>query len=87
MAGFTRVEIRPSGEGELVILGRHPDYRARGLGEHLLDEGLRMLADRGVTRFQLEVAATNEKALGLYRRAGFDVKRSMTTYRMDLKAS
>jgi [ribosomal protein S18]-alanine N-acetyltransferase len=46
-------------------------YRRRGIAEHLLREALRQAGVRTAT---LEVRRSNDAALGLYRKLGFDVR-------------
>lgn len=84
VAGFVRVFLEPSGTGWIQTLGRHPDFSGAGLGPVLLAEGLHMLAERQAGPIRLEVAVENERALGLYQRAGFAVVRSTSTWRQRL---
>lgn len=77
VAGYLRVE-RDGDAGHIASLGRHPDYRGAGLGEHLIEEALRLLA--GVGTLVLEVAARNERALALYRRYGFRESASLEVW-------
>jgi ribosomal-protein-alanine N-acetyltransferase len=51
----------------------HPGRRRRGVGTALLRGALRAWSDRGARRATLEVAASNEPALRLYRGLGFAV--------------
>jgi ribosomal protein S18 acetylase RimI-like enzyme len=72
IAGLVRVSAS-NGSGEVRILGRAPPYRGRGLGRLLLDRALRLLAAAGARAVTLEVAATNVRALALYRAFAFEV--------------
>ena len=47
------------------------DYRGKGLGERLTKEVLRMASEAGMTRIELQVFATNARAIALYRKLGF----------------
>ena len=85
VAGVLRVELRPSGAGEIILLGRHPAHRGEGLGPYLLKEAMRLLWERGARRFQLEVAATNRKAIRLYEGEGFSSDRTTSVYRLPRK--
>lgn len=71
IAGFACVLMRADAVGFVQMLGRHPDYRGRGLGPCLLTHAMQRLAGLGAPTFSLEVAATNDAALDLYRRHGF----------------
>lgn len=59
------------GEGHVNTIGREPAWRGRGLGPLALAEAIRVLRAHGATRVTLGVAATNERALDLYRGFGF----------------
>lgn len=79
-AGFVLSEDRPPREGEtaeregwVAVLGVVGPYRRRGLGRTLLLDSVKWLEDRGVMKIRLLVDAENEKALGMYRSAGFEV--------------
>ncbi len=80
VVGFVRVELDADGTGRIQMLCRHPEVRGTGLGPRLLAEGLCLLSKRGAGRISLEVAARNERALELYRRTGFEVVRSNSTW-------
>ena len=58
--------------GDVRLIGVLPDWRGRGLGRELLRWAVAELRLRGAGRIQLSVEAENERALGLYRRAGFE---------------
>lgn len=53
-------------EGEIYVIGVSPDFAGQGLGSALLDEGIRLLVLRGVTRISLYVEADNQHAVRLY---------------------
>jgi ribosomal protein S18 acetylase RimI-like enzyme len=72
IAGLVRVSASER-RGEVRVLGRAPAYRGRGLGRLLLDRALRLLAAAGARAVTLEVAATNARALSLYRAFAFEV--------------
>ena len=48
-----------------------PTLQGRGIGRDILRRVCRSLSDDGTTRVGLEVATTNERALGLYTSLGF----------------
>ena len=58
--------------GDVRLIGVLPEWRGRGLGRELLRWAVAELRLRGAGRIQLSVEAENERALGLYRRAGFE---------------
>lgn len=59
----------------------HPAYRGRGLSKRLAEASSRILKDRGVSEYVLEVLVKNEKACDLYLRDGFIVSRRFHCYR------
>jgi ribosomal protein S18 acetylase RimI-like enzyme len=79
VAGAVRLAV-DGREGEVRVLGRHPSHRGRGLGRVILDHGLRVLADFSVDAVTLEVTATNENALALYRSYDFEVVTRVSHY-------
>ena len=61
--------------GEVADLHRlvvAPPYRRRGLGMALVRSGLRAVQQLGARAAMLEVAYTNEPAIALYQRLGFE---------------
>lgn len=60
-------------EGHLLDLAVTPDERGTGLGRKLVWELAADAARAGASRLTLEVAASNDIALALYRSCGFDV--------------
>lgn len=60
--------------GEVADLHRivvAPQWRRQGIAAQLLSAGLDWARQRGVREVLLEVAHTNQAAIGLYRRFGF----------------
>ena len=55
-------------------IGLLPTYRGRGLGKLLFQKCVRLAAQAGLTRVELEAREDNESALALYRRLGFSVE-------------
>lgn len=68
--GWVFVTSGPAG-GVVRNLGRDPSVRGQGLGDLLLERGLRKLARRDVGSVTLEVADDNAAGLALYDRHGF----------------
>jgi len=59
-------------EGEVLNLAVDPAARRRGIGRNLVGALLERLEARGAESLYLEVRASNEAAIGLYRTAGFE---------------
>jgi GNAT superfamily N-acetyltransferase len=72
LAGLVRLWA-DEGKGELRVVGRAPAYRGRGVGRLLVDRGLRLLAEAGARSVTLDAAATNDRALVLYRSFDFEI--------------
>jgi ribosomal-protein-alanine N-acetyltransferase len=68
-------------QGELANVAVTPRLRGQGLGRYLLSSVLELARERGIETLFLEVRASNERALELYRRFGFaDVGRRKAYY-------
>jgi len=48
-----------------------PEWRGRGLGQRLLEATLGEARRSGFKRIELDVHADNQRAIGLYEKAGF----------------
>ena len=60
-------------EGWVAVLGVVGSHRRRGLGVNLLLDSVNWLRSRGAERILVMVDAENEKALDIYKSAGFEV--------------
>jgi [ribosomal protein S18]-alanine N-acetyltransferase len=58
-------------EAELLLLGISKPWRRRGVARNLMASACLTLAEKEVHHLHLEVRATNEPALALYRAVGF----------------
>lgn len=63
--------IDAQGLGAIQNVGVIPEFRHRGLGRQCVLRALEGFRKAGVPRVHLEVTASNETALGLYRNIGF----------------
>lgn len=68
-------------EGFIDSLGRHPDWRGRGLGPVVLCEAARLLRSLGAKHLKLGVTASNAPARRLYEHYGFSTTESWTVWR------
>jgi len=71
VVGYAIGVVTKWGEGHVISLATHPDYRRRGVASALLSELLRKMKERGARVARLEVKVSNEAAINLYRRHGF----------------
>jgi ribosomal protein S18 acetylase RimI-like enzyme len=61
------------GWGEVWALYAAPEAWGTGVGRALLEEGLAWLAGRGLARVMLWVLRGNQRAIGFYQAAGFQL--------------
>lgn len=59
------------GEGNILRLYVHPQYRGRGIGRSLYDESAATLASEGIVRLRAETLAENALGNDFYRSLGF----------------
>lgn len=67
-------------EAHITLLGVIPQYQRRGLGMLLLHSLLKDALQRNLERATLEVKVTNEPALNLYEKFGFEVAGKRKNY-------
>jgi [ribosomal protein S18]-alanine N-acetyltransferase len=60
-------------EAHITILAIHPNYQNCGLGQLMLCHILQVACDRGLERATLEVRDSNQAALHLYQKFGFQI--------------
>ena len=60
-------------EAHITLLGIHPDYRRQGLGELLLCQLLEKAINWPLERATLEVRVSNQSAIALYEKLGFQI--------------
>lgn len=85
LAGFCWTKIHDAGQGEIYIIGVHPDFQGRGLGPALVGEGMRHLAAAGCGRVFLYTEGDNRAAIGMYERLGFEVDRIHRSFLRDVE--
>ena len=59
-------------EGHITNVAVHPDYRSRGVGRALVENSVAHGSSKGITAFTLEVRKSNETAIELYKKCGFE---------------
>lgn len=60
--------------GKIASIAVLRRFRGQGIGSELLGECERILRDKNVTRFSLEVETINEPAIALYASKGYETK-------------
>lgn len=68
--------MRPEGFCEVSGVCTHPDHRGRGYAGVLMRTVARRILERGETPF-LHAYETNTQAIALYRRLGFEIRRTV----------
>ena len=59
-------------EAQVTNIATHPDFRRRGLAREVTGALIREAQQRGLEQIVLEVRASNEGAIALYRALGFE---------------
>ncbi|EMA08412.1 ribosomal protein S18-alanine N-acetyltransferase [Haloferax denitrificans] len=81
--GYVVADVMPNHGndiGHVKDLAVRPAARGNGLGRRLLVQSLTAMAIAGAAVVKLEVRASNEPAIGLYRSLGFDPARRVPSY-------
>lgn len=88
LRAFATVSLRERADGgrtgRVGTLGREPALRGTGLGEHALLQAMELLRAAGADTLELTVTATNDAALRLYQRQGFQTVHSVPVFRRRL---
>jgi len=67
-------------EAHITLLGIHPQYQHQGLGMLLLNSLLQEAKERNLHHATLEVKSSNEKAIQLYKKFGFQIAGTRKNY-------
>ena len=67
----TGILLLRAGEGEIVRMSVHRDYRRRGIATQLLEELIHLASEYGVNRIVVETNAKWNEAQNLYETFGF----------------
>ncbi len=85
--GICNIYLNPEQDlsGLIADFGVLPSYQHRKIGSALLATGIENLRQKGCKTIKLGVDTKNEKALGLYKKFGFYVKKNLTqrTYKIN----
>ena len=60
-------------EAHITNIAVHPQHRGQGIGNLLMDALIRVAQREGIFQLTLEVRATNDPAIKLYQKYGFEV--------------
>ena len=70
-AGYITVSLQPDGSGTIGLLGVGPAARGRGVGQGLVQGGMRWCLERGADQIAVVTQARNLAAQRLYQNCGF----------------
>ena len=59
-------------EADITNVAVHSDYRGQGIGKALVEALISCAREHHIKKIMLEVRASNESAIGLYRKFGFE---------------
>ena len=69
--------------GHIVTIDVLAEFRARGIGNRLMELAEQRLRQNGARRIILEVGTENKPALRFYKRRGYAIKRLLSRYYAD----
>ena len=82
--GFSDLKkLRFVKKGHVISVAVMPDFRRLGMGSALVKDALSALSNLHVDECYLEVRISNDAAITLYRRLGFDIVRTIPRYYYD----
>jgi len=70
-------------KGHIVSVAVLPEHRRKGIGEALVARAMEGIRAYGAKQWYLEVRVTNEEAIALYKKLGFEVTRTVHGYYAD----
>jgi [ribosomal protein S18]-alanine N-acetyltransferase len=70
-------------KGHVVSVAVRPERRHKGVGRALITKAMEGIRMYGAKQCYLEVRVTNEEAIGLYKKLGWEVTRSIRGYYAD----
>ena len=80
VAGYCSCHLEAERVGRIGLIAVEQRFRGRGLGEKLMRASLGYFAAQGVERVEVVTQGANEGAQRLYRKLGFEVRRSETWF-------
>lgn len=70
-------------KGHVVSIAVMPEHRRRGVAEALMTTAMEGMRKYNARQCYLEVRVTNEAAVGLYKKLGFEISRTVRGYYAD----
>jgi ribosomal-protein-alanine N-acetyltransferase len=81
--GLSNYGFRLTRKGHIVSVAVLHEYRKLGVGFDLVGKSLKAMGDYGATEFVLEVRESNEPAISLYKKLGFENSKTLRGYYSD----
>ena len=82
--GFSDVrKLHFAKKGHIISVAVMPEFRRMAIGRGLVERALSALSNLSADECFLEVRVTNEPAIELYRKLGFEVTRTIVRYYYD----
>jgi len=86
-SGFSGMSLRSlslAKKGHIISIAVLPEYRNKGVGQALIEQALQAMSAHYEARSCfLEVRMSNDSAISLYKKAGFEVERTLRGYYSD----
>jgi ribosomal-protein-alanine N-acetyltransferase len=80
ISGFGRMPVK---KGHIVSVAVLNALRNKGIGKALIHAGMEGMISYGASEFFLEVRKTNEEAIAVYEKLGYNVRRVLRGYYRD----
>ena len=71
IVGYVVMSIA-AGEAHILTLAVHPEFQGKGLARKILEHVLMISRERGAESIFLEVRPSNQRAIRIYEKAGFN---------------
>ena len=83
-SGISFIPFSSPKKGHIISIAVLPEHRGKGLGRALIEKALeKMVKFYNAKSCYLEVRVSNEPAISLYKKAGFEVQRTIRGYYAD----
>ncbi|RWX72983.1 MAG: ribosomal protein S18-alanine N-acetyltransferase [Candidatus Methanosuratincola verstraetei] len=81
--GISNIKRDFAKKGHVISIAVLEDYRGMGIGQRLMEEGMKNVRESGASEIYLEVRQSNLPAIQLYRKLGFRAVRVLEGYYRD----
>lgn len=82
--GFSNLRrLRFAKKGHIISVAVMPEHRNQGIGHSLVEQALGSLARLSTDECYLEVRVSNDLAINLYKKMGFEITRTVPRYYYD----